>query len=160
MAVKPLGEQPDERSQPPRVDENLIAIERLTLAGRTDADQMVPAANQRLALPRLDFSRCRIDPLQEDGVQANRDDPKQVAFEVHRRPFQPPLRKLRRIGGFEVKERANDLAMQSRPLHLLPDSLRAARKDGLDINSHGRTRWAAEKGTGCKEGNIRDIRDI
>src|SRR5689334_3954993 len=75
MAVKPLGKQPDKEREPPRVDENLIAIERLAVAGRTDANQMVPAANQRLALPRLNFPRCRIDPLQEDGVPAKRDDP-------------------------------------------------------------------------------------
>src|SRR5262249_43375272 len=31
-----------------------------------------------------------------------------VPFEVHRRPLQPPLRKLRRIGGVEAKERPND----------------------------------------------------
>src|SRR5437764_826689 len=82
VTVKPLGEQPDEGRDPPRLDENLIAVERLAVAGRTDADQMVPAANQRLALPRLHFPRHRVDPLQENGVRANRDYPKQVASQA------------------------------------------------------------------------------
>src|SRR6267142_1225300 len=104
---------------------------------------MVPAANEPLALPRLDFPRCRIDPLQEDGVRANRDDPEQVAFEVHGGPCQPALRELRGVGGYEAEERANDLAMQSWTLHLLPDFLRETRQHRLDIDSHRRDPFQA-----------------
>src|SRR5438105_3045826 len=82
------------------------------VAGRADADQVRPAADQPPDLPRLEFPRRRVDPLDEDGVCADRDDPEQVGPEVQGGTLRPALRELRWVGGYEAEERANDLAVK------------------------------------------------
>src|SRR5947209_3448695 len=63
VAVQRLGVQPDQARQPPGLDDDLVAIERPTVARWADAEVMVPAADPRPALPRLDRARLRVDPL-------------------------------------------------------------------------------------------------